>query len=144
MLQNSKESGFTLIEAMIATLIASITFIGVYTLTAYAAFTIKNSADRQKMQIIANEIFETIDSDTTNLANYNNLNLKDNNGDCGAFNVNDPLYLRSKYKWCSALKDSVGTAAATDVRQITVNGAIVTVLLQSRNNATEIVIKNTY
>ena len=144
MLQRTKDSGFSLIEAMIASLIMAITFAGVYTLTAYSGTSMKNSVDRQKMQLVANQMLEVITSDFTNVDNYN-LNLTS----CAAPAPEETQsYHQYRYKWCRMLNESVGTAAVGDVRSITVTnsgtGKIIHIILESRNRGSQVVTKNFY
>ena len=146
------QSGFSLIEAMVATLIMAITFTGVYTLTNYSSITLKNSVDRQKMQIIANQMIESITIDYANIDSYNNMDFTT----CNAPTVGQTQeFHQNRYRWCRMLNDSVGTAvvsvtppALPDIRNIVVTTAsgkkTLHITLESRRKGTQIVIKNAY
>jgi prepilin-type N-terminal cleavage/methylation domain-containing protein len=147
MLQKTKhnQSGFSLIEAMVATLIMAITFTGVYTLTNYSSITLKNSVDRQKMQIIANQMIESITIDYANIDSYNNMDFTT----CNAPTVAQTQdYHQNRYRWCRMLNDAVGTPAIGDIRNIVVTTAsgkkTLHITLESRRKGAQIVIKNAY
>jgi prepilin-type N-terminal cleavage/methylation domain-containing protein len=138
-------AGFSLIEAMVATLIMAISFAGVYSMTAYSSVTLKNSIDRQKMQLIANQILESISGDYANVNSYNNMSFIT----CNAPAVGETqTYHQNRYKWCRMLNDAVGTPAAGDVRAITVTASgtsrIVGVFLESRLKNAYISTKKSY
>lgn len=145
MLSKIKDDGFSLIEAMIATLIMSITFAGVYTMAGYSSISLKNSIDRQKMQLIANQILESISSDYANIDSYNNMDFITCTAPTGA---QTQTYHQNRYKWCRMLNDAVGTPAVGDTRKITIvtsgTSRIMSIVLQSRLKNAQIVIKNVY
>ncbi len=144
MLSKTDQSGFSLIEAMVATLIMSVSFAGVYTLTSFATTSLKSSVDRQKMQLVANQMLEVIGNDISNIDNYN-LDFTTCTAPVGGETQD---YHINRYKWCRMLNDSVGNPAAGDVREISVTTSgtnkIVHIILESRNGAAQIVIKNVY
>jgi prepilin-type N-terminal cleavage/methylation domain-containing protein len=138
------QKGFSLIEAMVATVIMGIAFTGIYSLASYSNNFVYNSSERQDLQVIANQIFEVIESDKTNISNYA-ADLKV----CNAPSQSQTQkYYQYNYKWCRMLNDMFGTAASSDIRQITVTnisgGILLTVTLQAKNNRSEIVMKRFY
>lgn len=145
MLQKTKENGFSLIEAMIAMAIMSISFVGVYTLTGYSSNTLKTSADRQKLQIIANQMFELIENDYDNIDNYDDMDfttcVAPTSGQTQEFHQN-------RYRWCRMINDSIGTASVGDIRTISVTTAgtnkNVRITLESKNKGAQIVINKVY
>jgi prepilin-type N-terminal cleavage/methylation domain-containing protein len=147
MLQKIKynQKGFSLIEAMIATLIMAITFTGVYTLTNYSSITLKNSVDRQKMQLIANQMIEAITIDEANIDSYNNMDFTTCNapavGQTQSFHLN-------RFRWCQMLNDAVGTPAVGDIRNIVVTTLAgkktLHITLESRRKASQVIIKHAY
>ena len=141
----TEHNGFSLIEAMIAMLITAISFAGIFTLTAYSSTTLKNAVDRQKLQLIANQMFEIINSDYASVDNYNNMDFTTCNAPTGG---QTQAYHQNRYKWCRMINDTVGTPSAGDVRKINVTTSgtskNVRIILQSKKNATQIVINNVY
>jgi prepilin-type N-terminal cleavage/methylation domain-containing protein len=145
MLSKTKDSGFSLIEAMIATLILGISIAGVFTMSGVSSVFLKNSIDRQKMQLIANQMFESISSDYANIDNYNNMDFTTCTAPTGA---QTQTYHQNRYKWCRMLNDAVGSSVAGDTRKITVTTSgtskIVGIVLESRAKNSQIIIKNVY
>lgn len=145
MSQKTKNSGFSLIEAMISMMIMAISFVGVYTLTAYAGSSLKNSADRQKMQIIANEMLELISNDYANVDSYNNMDFTTCNAPTSA---QTQTYHQNRYNWCRALDAAAGTSSTGDTRKITVTTSgtnkNVRIILESRKKGAQIVINRVY
>ena len=141
----TKERGFSLIEAMVATMIIAISFAGVYTMAGYSSVSLKNSIDRQKMQLIANQILESISSDYTSVDNYNNMDFTTCVAPTGA---QTQTYHQNRYKWCRMLNDAVGSPATGDTRKIAITTSgtskVVTVTLQSRLKNAQIVTKKIY
>jgi prepilin-type N-terminal cleavage/methylation domain-containing protein len=145
MSQKTKEKGFSLVEAMIATLIMSISFAGVYGMSGYSSISLKNSIDRQKMQLIANQMFESINSDYANVDSYNNMDFTT----CAApTSGQTQTFHQNRYKWCRMLNDAVGLPATGDIRRITIvtsgTQKIISIILQSRSKNAQIAIKNVY
>jgi prepilin-type N-terminal cleavage/methylation domain-containing protein len=139
-----QQGGFSLIEAMVATMIISIAFVGVFSLTTFSAKQIVNSQDRQKLQLVANQIFEIIEIDSDNIASYaTNLATCTTPGSGEA-----RKYILRPYEWCTRLNAELGAAQTSDVRTITVTASgsenIVTVTLTSKNGANKVILKRTY
>lgn len=140
-----KEDGLSLIEAMIATVIVGIGFLGVFTLTTMSQHSMVNSIARQKLQMQANEIFEIIDYDQDNIDNYN-LDLTV---------CNEPsdgetrLYLIRAYDWCSRMNGEVGSVTEGLVRKVEITDLddgkkAVYVLLESNNGSVQIAMKRVF
>lgn len=142
---SAKAGGFSLIEAMVATIVIGISFAGVYTMAGYSSISLKNSIDRQKMQLIANQILESVSSDYSNIDSYNNMDFTTCVAPTGA---ETQTYHQNRYKWCRMLNDAVGTSAVGDIRNIKIvtstTSKIVTVTLQSRLKNSQIVTKKVY
>lgn len=137
-------SGFSLIEAMVATAIIAIAFTGVFSLTIYSADTLQSAAKRQKMQIMANQIFETIEGDFANIDNYN-LDFTT----CPMPTTDQTqAYHTNRYKWCRMLNDFLGIPRAGDIRNISVAASgtarTVNITLQGVGGTPEIVLKRIY
>lgn len=137
-------SGFSLIEAMVATAIMGISLVGVYSLIGYSQNFFYNSSEREELQLMADQMLEIIDSDRANIVEYNG-----NFNSCTAPLPEDTA--RSvfyKYKWCQLLTSKFGTPASTDIREISVTdvtgGRLVTITLQAKNNRSQIILKKFY
>jgi Tfp pilus assembly protein PilV len=140
----SSIKAFSLIEGMIATLIIGISFAGVYTLSAVSIKNINNSADKQKLQIIANQIFEVIAANKDNIDNYN-MDFTS----CNAPTSEETeQYHQHRYKWCRMINNSIGVAGTGEVRSISIDtvaeGRAVNIILQNRDNKIEVDIKRIF
>lgn len=107
--------GFSLIEAMIATAIVCIGFVGVYTLITLSEQFTKWAIARQKLQLIGNQIFEVIEGDSANRANYT-LNL----ATCTNPGASTVTSVVRSYEWCIRMQNDFFSAGSTDVRSVTV------------------------
>ena len=141
---NNKEKGFSLIESMIATLIMAIAFTGVYTLSAFSSQTLTNSTNRQKMQLVANQMIEVIDGDYDNILMYD---LDFTTCSAPGSGVTDSWEV-NRYKWCRMLDDFLGTTNTGDVREIdvvtTTDGIVVNITLESKNGEAIVALKKLY
>jgi Tfp pilus assembly protein PilV len=142
--QPSTISGFSLVEAMIATMVVGIAFVGVFTLTTFSAKQIVNSQDRQKLQLIANQIFEIIELDSDNIDSY-----AKNLATCTVpTSGQTQKHILRSYEWCLRMNAELGTAQTADVRTIAITNLstekIVTVTLTSKSGANKIILKRTY
>ncbi|MAS68965.1 MAG: hypothetical protein CMC43_06520 [Flavobacteriaceae bacterium] len=69
----NKQSGVSLIEAMVAAVVVGIGFVAIYGITTSSTRVLLNSIDREKGNMLANMIMEDIIIDTQNLTQYHNL-----------------------------------------------------------------------
>lgn len=140
----SEKQGFSLIEAMVSTLIISIAFAGIYTIAIFSSKTLNSSADRQRLQLIANQMMEVIESDLGDIDNYDLDFTTCTPPDSGE--TED--YHQYRYRWCRMLNDKVGNPATGDQREISVtnasDGKLVHISLESRNGETKIVMKRVF
>lgn len=142
---NNNSEGITLLEAVIATAILGIGFVGVYTISSVSMQTMDRSISRQKLQMQANQILDLIENDLTNIDQYNMLDL-------GACVVPDPMetqvsIIRS-YEWCSRLAGEVG-AVAGDERSVNVSTLadgrrVVHVVLEANSSDVQVVMKRIF
>lgn len=140
---NNSNQGFSLLEALIATAIMGIGFVGVYTLAATAELSLRNSVTRQKLQMQADQILEVIESDLTNIDQYN-MSLKA----CVAPDGTETYKVR-RYEWCQRLTGEVGAAATNDTRSVAITTLadgrkVVSIVLESNNGGIQIVMKRVY
>ncbi|MCE3232248.1 MAG: hypothetical protein K0R98_505 [Rickettsiaceae bacterium] len=115
LLKARSSKGFTLIEAMVSTAIMGVGFVGVYTLIATSETLMQRSIGREKMQMIADQILDIIETDLTNIASYQ-MTLATCT-DPGA-STSQPL-IRG-YEWCMRLNNEIGAAITGETRSITV------------------------
>jgi prepilin-type N-terminal cleavage/methylation domain-containing protein len=143
-MNKKNNSGFSLIEAMVATVIVGLGFTGVYTLTAFASKSIDESMSRQKLQLVANQIYEIIESDITNIDSYN-IDLSTCTTPAqGA----TEKYITKAYEWCMRMNTEIGSVMANDSRAITVttlsNQKAVELMLSANNGKSLVVMKRVY
>lgn len=138
------ESGFSLVEAMVATVIIGVAFAGIYNIALFSSKTLNASSDRQKLQLIADQMMEVIESDIDNIDFYDLDFTTCNAPDSGE--TED--YHLNRYRWCRMLNSSVNTPATGDTREIAINstsdGKLVTITLDSRNGETNVVMKRLF
>lgn len=145
MLRTDKySSGFSLIEAMVASLLIGISFVGVYGYTSFSSRFLNSSSERQELQLIADQIFNVIDTDKTNIDQY-----ETNFHTCTApTSGQTQKYITYKYKWCQMLYSKFGIAGTSDVRNIDVSnisgGKLVTITLQTKGKRSQVVSKKFY
>lgn len=141
--ENCSEKGFGLMEALIATAIVGIGFVGVYSLIALSEQFTKWAIGRQKLQMTANQILEVIEGDIANIDSYN-LDLTT----CTDPSPATDTYLVRSFEWCTRIQDELGAAGTTDVRSITVtvsgSNRVVLVVLEAYGARAQIVMERTY
>ena len=71
----NKQSGVSLIEAMVAAVVVGIGFVAIYGITTSSTRVLLNSIDREKGNMLSNMIMEDIIIDVENIAQYNGLNF---------------------------------------------------------------------
>ena len=114
----NQNQAFSLVEAMVATMIMGIAFAGVYTMVAFSESNLQSSADRQKLQLIANQMLEIIRSNKENIDDYDNMDFT---------SCNPPAqdqtedYHDHRYKWCRMINDNFGSAADGQTREILIS-----------------------
>lgn len=137
------DKGFSLIEALIATAIVGIAFVGVYSLVVLSEQFTKWAVARQKLQLVANQIFEVIDGDVANITNYN-LDL----GNCVDPGASTTTSLVRSYEWCMRMQSELFAAGATNVRTITVTASgtsyVVLVRLEAYGARAQIITERVY
>lgn len=139
-----KSKGFSLIEAMISAGIMALGFVGVFTLVAASEQFTARAIARQKMQMIANQIIEVIDSDLANIDSYT-MNL--NPTVCPTANPADKIDVRHS-EWCTRLKNEIDPAVA-NTRTITVttlagDRKLVSIFLEGRNKSALVVMRRIF
>lgn len=142
----SLQAGLSLLEAMVATAVVGVAFAGIYTLTGFSNIHMDRSIAKQKLQMQANQILDVIETDISNIDQYNNMTLTT----CTApgTGVTDKYIVR-RYEWCTRMTNELGAAGANDTRTITVttladNRKVVHILLESDNGNAQIVMKRTF
>ncbi|PIR39385.1 MAG: hypothetical protein COV35_02390 [Alphaproteobacteria bacterium CG11_big_fil_rev_8_21_14_0_20_39_49] len=139
----NKCKGFTLIEAMISAGIVAMGFVGVFTLIASSEQFTKRAVARQKVQLIADQMIEIIETDLANINSYA-MDLST----CTPPTTADQWDVRG-YEWCIRLQNEIGAAGATDTRTITVDTIagdrrIVSIFLEGYNQTILIVMKRIF
>ncbi len=139
------EQGFTLIEAIVATGIIGIGFVGVFSMTSASEEIIRKSLTKQILQMQAEQIFENIENDISNIDNYNFdlINCDDldsTDTEITTVNLN---------KWCQRINGTVISPTTNDKRIITVTdfsegGKIVDILFEAYNGQVQIAMKRVY
>ncbi len=134
-----------MVEAMVATAVMGIGFLGVYTIVSSSNKLMSYSIQKQKTQMIANQILDVIETDITNINSYD-MDL----GTCTtpAGGETNQYVLRG-YEWCVRLAAELGAAKANDDRTITVTTLadgmkVVTVLLEGSSEKVQIIMKRAF
>jgi hypothetical protein len=115
------EKGFSLIEALIATAIIGIGFVGVYSMVSLSEQFTKWAIARQKLQLYASQMLEVIEGDiavngaTANYMNNYNLSLTS----CVNPGSSEETYKIRAYEWCTGMNLNIAPATASDIRTIT-------------------------
>ncbi|MCB2081025.1 MAG: prepilin-type N-terminal cleavage/methylation domain-containing protein [Rickettsiales bacterium] len=140
-----QEGGFTLVEAMVATMISGIAFAGVFSLTMLSTHHMEESVSRQKLQLMAEQMLEVIESDLENVDNYAMSFATCNAPGAGETALSDTR----RYEWCQRLNGEVGAPAAAETRTITITTLadqrkVVHILLEAENDGVQVVIKRAY
>ncbi len=140
--KNSK--GFTLIEAMVATAVFGIGFVGVYTVAATSEQIITKSIERTKTQMIADQILDIIETDFANIDSYA-MNL----ATCVDPGASVNQYDIRGYEWCIRLQAELGDVMASDSRTITISTLadgrrVASILLEGHNEKIQIVMKRVF
>jgi len=135
--------GFSLIEAMVATAIIGVGFVGTMTLTGVAQQSSNESILRQKLQMQANQILEIIESDIDNIDDYN-LDLSECPASAGATTIE-----AREYEWCTRMENEAGAATANDTRTVTVTtladgSKAVEILLEALGGRVQTIMKRVY
>jgi Tfp pilus assembly protein PilV len=129
---------------MVATVIMGIAFTGVYTIILFSSDVMNASSDRQKMQLVADQIMEVIESDLDNIDSYD-MNFNTCNAPDSGETQNFHQY---RYRWCRMLNNTIGLPATNDVRQISISssidGKIVDITLENRNAETSVTMKRLF
>ena len=112
------EKGFTLIEAVVAMVIFGIAFTGLYLVFGIAMKGANDAQKRMHLNLIANQIVESISAETRRDPNDDlnplktpsiyNANLKS----CGSYSSSD-----IRNSWCTNLNDVVGDFQGTNSKQ---------------------------
>ena len=138
----NQENGFSLIEAILASAIVGIGFVGVFTLTVFSERSIQESVAREKLQMQANQILEIIfESDQYNNMDMTSCNAPDENA--------TDTYIIRGYEWCTRLEGEVGSADTNDTRSISVitdaeGNKIVHIELETRNGEVQVVMNRSF
>ena len=141
--------GFTLIEALVSSAVFGIGFVGVYTIVAVSEQIMVKSAQKQKVQMIADQMLDIMATDTANIDSYG-MDLSA----CTVPVTTDQWDVRG-YEWCIRLNSEIGPVTANDDRSITIGSITdvtdprlglrtVTILLEGNNEKVQIVMKRTF
>tara|TARA_B100001564_G_scaffold359420_1_gene381138 strand:+ start:832 stop:1392 length:561 start_codon:yes stop_codon:yes gene_type:complete len=106
---NQSQSGFTLLEALVATVILAIGFVGTHLMVMVSERSARFATARQILQLQAEQIHEIIDSDLANLSTYTGGSLTscdDANaiGDWSSGPPVNPTPNQRMYEWCKRMK----------------------------------------
>ncbi len=127
---------------MISAGIMALGFVGVFTLVAASEQFTTRSIARQKMQMIANQVVEVIESDLANIDSYT-MNL----GACVAPGTTDKWIVRG-FEWCTRLQNEIDPTGA-NIRRITVTTLadgrkLVSIFLEGRNKSALVVMRRIF
>ena len=147
---DENEQGFTLIEVLVSVAILAIGFVAVIALVSVSDRTLQNSVDRAQLNSQASEIIETLHSDQSNIAEYNNKNI----GKCDSLSTPKGKTVQHDRlkKWCERVKGESGETASRDKRMVRVTKKnigqrevnIVTVELTSKDGKNSVFTKRVF
>ena len=141
---NKKGSkGFSLIEAMVATAIVSIGFVGVFSLVATSEQFTMRAIAKKKMQMVADQIMDIVETDLDNIDSYA-MSLTT----CTAPATADQWVVRG-YEWCIRLQDETGDAGTANTRAITITDLgdgrkVVQIVLEGFNQKVQIIVRKAF
>jgi prepilin-type N-terminal cleavage/methylation domain-containing protein len=138
-----KSKGFTLIEAMISSAIVAMGFVGVFTLVAASEQFTQRAIARQKVQLIADQMLEIIETDLDNIDSYS-MDLST----CTAPVTSEQWDIRG-FEWCTRLQNEIGAAGAANTRTITITNLtgdrrLVSIFLEGYNQTVLVVMKRIF
>lgn len=128
---------------MISAGIMALGFVGVFTLVAASEQFTARAIARQKMQMIANQMIEVIESDLTNIDSYT-MNL----APCNAPATPSTRDVRG-FEWCTRLQDEIDPAGLVNIRTITVttlagDRKLVSIFLEGYNKSALVVLRRIF
>jgi hypothetical protein len=129
---------------MMATAIAGVGFIGTYTLVATSEVVTTRSIGRQKMQMIADQMFDIIDTDTANIDSYAMTLTTCIDPGAGASQA-----LTRGYEWCLRLNNEIGATVTGETRSITITtladgSKVVHIVLDGYNSKIQVVMNRAF
>lgn len=139
-----KSKGFSLIEAIVSTAVVGVGFVGVYTIVATSEQLMVRSMAKQKVQMIADQILDIIETDTDNIDSY-----AGDLGTCTDPGTSTNQYDIRSFEWCSRIANEIGAPTANDDRTIAVTTLtdgrrVVHILLEGYNERVQIVMKRVF
>lgn len=140
----NKQEGFSLLEAMISSAIIGVGLVGVVSLTAFSENYMQRSVIRHKMQMVADNMMEVIESDLSNIDSY----TMDFTA-CPSAVEGAATYQVRRFEWCQTMDDKLGIATVNEIRRIVVTTQsdgkrAVEILLEDSDGATQIVMKRLF
>ncbi len=127
-----------------ATAIASVGFVGTYTLVATSEVVTTRSIGRQKLQMLADQMFDIIDTDTANIDSYA-MTLTT----CTDPGVAASQPLTRGYEWCLRMNNEIGAAVSGETRSITITTLadgtkVVHIVLDGYNSKIQVVMNRAF
>ncbi|MBT59229.1 MAG: type II secretion system protein [Arenicellales bacterium] len=115
-----KESGFTLIEAVVALAIIGISFAGVFGLVTISDRSLQGAIERERMKMQARQIIETVAADAVGQCSYTGSWVTSGGQvSCPPFSKTDLPVSQRMARWCQRMEDGLTTVKG-DQRQIRV------------------------
>lgn len=143
------ENGFTLLEAMLATVIVGVGFVSIFSLTVFSERSLHTTVQKEKLELIANQMMEVIEADLDNFTLYD-VDLTDNNVCINAAAADQNIIRNARInEWCQRIADEI-SLSGTNVRDINafvdpVDGTrILNIVLEAKNGEAQVVINRSF
>ena len=141
------ENGFTLLEAMLATVIVGVGFVSIFSLAVFSERSLHTTVQKEKLEMIANQMMEVIEADLDNFTLYD-VDLTDNNVCVNAAAGDQNISNARINEWCQRINDEI-SLSGTNVREINavIDGGgtrILNIVLEAKNGEAQVVINRSF
>lgn len=115
-----EQSGFTLVEGMVAMAVISAAFAGLFGLVSLSDRALQDAIEKERMKMQTRQIIETVAADRIGQCNYTGSWVTSEGGtNCPVFSNSASPSAQRMAKWCQRMEDGLTTAKG-DEREIRV------------------------
>lgn len=142
------ESGFSLLEAVLATAIVSIGFASIFSLAVFSERSVRDTIQREKLEMLASQMLEVIEADVDNVSLYAVDFTNGTDCDNAAAGDTSLLYNVKIDEWCNRLTGELGAAKTNDVREINYDDSsgtkLINIILESQNGDVQVLMNRSF